>query len=328
MDSINVLTFLGGLRDVRELLSALTRYCTYDGLRALELVAGSSESSNILQDEVTSEMLLIADLCSTKDVGDATFHHLDAVTDVGKLALQRIGTTLLRTIHLDERQLTIALGTSTVQNVLAARNLCLVALYASFSPGNCFRIFRFADECGIAPLRQAAEQVCLASFSHDAGGVQDVAGFTLLKQDQLQTLLQSDALQVDSELDVFHVIVAWVDACPQERGQLMAVLVQHCVRLGAMDLGQLEQLDQNPHVIASREVTCVVAQAYVMRIMCRSAETTIRLRDSVARAKAVVKAEAERALTAWAVAGEEPWAASGSGAIATSRPGGGEIWAH
>ncbi|GIL57554.1 hypothetical protein Vafri_12761 [Volvox africanus] len=134
--------------------------------------------------------------------------------------------------------------------------------------------------------------------------------------------------QVESELDVFRVIVAWVHACPQERAQLMAILVQRCVRLGAMDLGQLEQLDQDSHVIASREVTCVVAQAYVMRIMCRSAETTVRLRDSVARARAAAKEKAERALTAWALAGEEPWAAPGSGIISTSRSGGGEIWAH
>ncbi|GIL92689.1 hypothetical protein Vretimale_19432 [Volvox reticuliferus] len=326
MDSINVLTFLGGLRDVRELISALTRYCTYDGLRALEFLTGSRESSIILQDEITSDMLLIAVLCSRKDLGDATFHHLDPVTDVGKLALQRIGTILLRTSHLDERQLTIALAASTVRNVLAARQLCLVALQGSLSPGNCFRIFRFADECGIAPLRQAAEQVCLASFPRGDTGAQDFAGFTLLNQDQLQSLLQSDALQVDSELDVFRVIVAWVHACSQERMQLMAILVQRCVRLGAMDLRQLEQLDQDPHVIASREVTCVVAQAYVMRIMCRSVETTVRLRDSVARAAA--KAEAERATMAWAVAGEEMWATAGSDVIASSRSGGGEIWAH
>ncbi|EFJ49471.1 hypothetical protein VOLCADRAFT_89923 [Volvox carteri f. nagariensis] len=291
MDTSHVLAFLGALQDVRELLSGLARYCNHDGLMAIESVTGYLNQPSATQThEVTSDMLLLATLCCPKDVGNATFHHLDPVTDIGRLALQRIGAALLRsagTSDLDERQLTLSLAASTVQNVLAARHLCLGALQASLSVYNCFRLFRFAHECGISPLRQAAEQICLANLPCGSAPTYDDAGFVLLQHDQLQNLLQSDALQVSSELDVFRAIMAWADAAPKIRTPLVAPLVQRCVRLGTMDLGQLELLDQEPGVVASQDITRIVARAYVMRLVgmpAAAGPAASRPRDSVAMA--------------------------------------------
>ncbi|KXZ55684.1 hypothetical protein GPECTOR_2g1234 [Gonium pectorale] len=181
-----------------------------------------------------------------------------------------------------------SLAASTVGRVLAARQLCLAALEASLSPANCFTIYRFAEAVCIAPLCQASERLCLSCMPKgepEAAAEMDEQGFTELRPEQLQHLLQSEGLQVSSEMEVFRAISAWVGARPQERAPVMGELVRACMRLGAMDLRQLEALDQEPQVVASSDVTRVVAQAYVMRIMgCVPAGP--RMRPSVARAMA------------------------------------------
>ncbi len=88
-----------------------------------------------------------------------------------------------------------ALAVSTVQTVLVARHLCLTALQASVSPCNCFRLFRFAEECGISPLLHIAERACLECVPNSEVPLHDT-GFLQLTEVQLQRLLQSDALQV------------------------------------------------------------------------------------------------------------------------------------
>ncbi|GFR48824.1 hypothetical protein Agub_g10777 [Astrephomene gubernaculifera] len=288
MDSVDVLSFLSGVRDVCELLAALPRYCNAAGIEALEAIvvrafvrshqpcqqcattAGSGSTpfpSEPKDDSVTHDMLLIAQLCISQDVAQATYHHHDPITELGRLAVQRIASSVLHNSALDERQLTLALAVSTVSNVLAARHLCLAALQASVNPSNCFSIFRFADVCAIMPLRQAAGRCCLAHMPCGAGPAQDVQGFSLLLPEQLTSLLQANSLQVPSEIAVFKAITAWVHANPSERTALMGDLVRNCVRLGTADLRELEQLDQDPEVQASVQLTRIVAYAYVSRLM-------------------------------------------------------------
>lgn len=63
---------------------------------------------------------------------------------------------------LTPHNLITALAISTTSNVLAARHLCLAALNASLSPSNCFTLLAVAEAAGVAPLRDAAERMCLA----------------------------------------------------------------------------------------------------------------------------------------------------------------------
>ncbi|GLC47903.1 hypothetical protein PLESTB_000038100 [Pleodorina starrii] len=256
-------------------------------------------------------MLTLPNVIATQDISQPVFHHIDHVTDTGRLAVQRVAAAVLNATYLDERQLTFALATSTVQHVLAARHLCLVALQASVCPDNCFRLFSFADQCGIAPLRQAAEQSCLASLPRGDAAAQDAAGFAQLPQDQLQRLLQSDGLQVASEIEVFRAIAAWTQAQPLERTPLMAALVRACVRLDSMDREQLVQLDSEPATSDSPEVIRLVAHAYMLHIVgLPSGAGAARPRDSVARAAAAAAAATAMAVPAAAgcgVSGVDPF---------------------
>ncbi len=54
--------------------------------------------------------------------------------------------------------------------------------------------------------------------------------------------------QVACETDVFTAVCMWVAACPSERRPQLADLVRGCVRCCAMELRELEALDQHPQV--------------------------------------------------------------------------------
>lgn len=59
-------------------------------------------------------------------------------------------------------------------------------------------------------------------------------------------------LQVACETDVFTAVCMWVAACPCERRPQLADLVRSCVRCGAMELRELEALDQHPQVCVEK----------------------------------------------------------------------------
>ncbi|KAG2501664.1 hypothetical protein HYH03_000167 [Edaphochlamys debaryana] len=282
----DVLAFLGAHNDQRELTSCVARYITPAGLAALEAGASALNNAATNHSSVTCDMLLLAQLCAPQhQVLHSTYPHPSPPTDLGRLALQRIALALLGPGpgHLDERSLPLALAATTTAAVLAGRQLCLEALAASVDLSNCFHLLTFAEAVGIAPLRDCAAACCLACMP--GGGEGEAAGspeaeaaaartaaaacngFAELSPELLERLLSSDDLQVPSELAVFCALSAWVAAAPQQRSGLCAELVRRCVRLGAMSLPELEALDGHGQVVASLEVTRVVAQAYISSIM-------------------------------------------------------------
>ncbi|KAG2435676.1 hypothetical protein HXX76_006877 [Chlamydomonas incerta] len=263
-------------------------------------------------------MLLLAQLCGPQGGITATCcSHELTTSPTGAAALALVASAVLgpsapAAAALNPHNFITALATSTTTNVLAARHLCLAALGASLAPSNCFTLLAVADAAGVAPLRDAAERVCLAcvpavtaaaaaqqqqaasqegaqamdvdpapppaldlpapvpnSTSAPAAAAAasevDVAGFRALPQPLLERLLSADGLQVASEMDVFQAVEAW--AAPAARADVRGALVRSCVRLSAMSVRELEALDQSPAVLASMELTRIVAQAYVMCIM-------------------------------------------------------------
>ncbi|PNH05081.1 Kelch-like protein 3 [Tetrabaena socialis] len=271
MQPHDVLAFLGGVRDVRELSAALACYCTEAGFNVLlgALCDTAMPATPMPADEVTNDMHLIAQLAyGPIRLDQCTYVHLAPPTACGLLAVARVGAAVLACpTPLDPARLAAELARSTVSSLLSARQLCLAALQASITPCNCFSLFQFAEQAGIAPLRDAAAACCLASMPRAEAPAQDQQGFSSLPQEQLQSLLQSDELKVSSEKQVFEAIAAWAHARPRERVPHMGELVARCVRLASMGLRELEALDQEPHVVESQEVTRVVAHAYIMKLM-------------------------------------------------------------
>ncbi|XP_051756997.1 kelch-like protein 33 isoform X2 [Ctenopharyngodon idella] len=94
-----------------------------------------------------------------------------------------------------------------------ALSLCLNFLQDNMDETSCLDVLALAEAHSLEDLRRRAEDYVLAHFQRVAEGEK----FRDLPCVQLQRLLERDALNADSELDVFRAVVNWVEDDKDQR---------------------------------------------------------------------------------------------------------------
>ncbi|KAG1937883.1 kelch-like protein [Pimephales promelas] len=102
-----------------------------------------------------------------------------------------------------------------------AYSLCLNFLEKEIDAYSCLDVVSFAEAYGMSDLLALANNFVLKHF-------QDVSitpKFHDLPVDQFMKYLQSDSLNVLSELPVFKAVMSWIEACPNQRVKLATELM-------------------------------------------------------------------------------------------------------
>lgn len=127
---------------------------------------------------------------------------------------------------------TIEITEKNVQNILSVANLfqfttivetCCGFLKNQLHPSNCLGIGDFADHLGCSNLREAAHNYAEKNFLE----VSKTDEFLLATLHQVQTMLNSDFLNVITEKEVFDACIQWIRHDLEHRKDHLADLMRH-----------------------------------------------------------------------------------------------------
>ena len=135
---------------------------------------------------------------------------------------------------------------ASLPQALCVQRLCVAALLDLVAPANCLSLATLSAAAGIEALRTRAAACALAHFSEAAA--LDYSGLVGLEEAELMALLCSDELAVDSELDAFRALVAWVEHNLGARLPGFAARLARAVRLAQLEPSDLVFLDVHPLV--------------------------------------------------------------------------------
>lgn len=110
------------------------------------------------------------------------------------------------TIELREDNVEILLATACLLQLTPVVNACCNFLAKQLHPSNCLGFALFAEQQSCHTLFQLSTSYTSQHFMQVCKNQE----FYQLSEDQLATLLKSDDLNVPTEQDVFHALMAWV----------------------------------------------------------------------------------------------------------------------
>lgn len=181
-------------------------------------------------------------------------------TDVGNEVLAQLESWIYRPRSTGKTLLNSLLCGTYEQAQLAMR-LCVAALVDTVSPQNCFSLLALADSCACTRLYCAAGQCALANFTKAIH--EDAAGFGRLNEEQMQRILTSDVLVVQSEYDVFLGLSTWIEYDLQDRQGTFARNLALCIRWKHMTMADIERCDQTELLGQDKEAICLLANAVI-----------------------------------------------------------------
>lgn len=110
-------------------------------------------------------------------------------------------------IELREETVETLLGTACLLQLREVVDACCAFLKKQLHPSNCIGICLFADTQGCISLKNAAHAYTTEHFMEVIRNQE----FLLLPVDEVAKLLASDDLNVPSEENIFHALMAWVN---------------------------------------------------------------------------------------------------------------------
>eukprot|EP00898_Chlorokybus_atmophyticus_P006425 jgi/Chlat1/6784/Chrsp50S06456 len=165
-----------------------------------------------------------------------------------------------------ERRLEMDLSLEQVESLLAAAHrldvpqvkaACALYLTSLLSPGTCLVVRSAAARYSLPTLSQAAENIALDHFAE----VARTPTFLTLSLNEVASLVRSDALHVDSELQVFEAVARWTRYDLARRSRLLPELLS-LVRLALISPHDLmEHVAAHPIVRKDLAATGVVLDA-------------------------------------------------------------------
>ncbi|XP_055696149.1 kelch-like protein 5 [Lutzomyia longipalpis] len=117
------------------------------------------------------------------------------------------------TIELREDTVETLLSTASLLQLGAVVNACCTFLGRQLHPSNCLGFALFAEQQSCETLLKVATDYTCEHFMQVCRNQE----FFQLSAEQLHKLLASDNLNVPSEQDVFHALLAWLQHEPKER---------------------------------------------------------------------------------------------------------------
>lgn len=240
----------------RRLLSVVGRLARKDHLAGvaalLEQVAGSTADSSHTSDNLA----LIASLV-LKDHESPATRNSDSWSAAGCEALQ-----MLKAAVFPDAQQTMELSElvrcTTVEHAEAVCSICHeMLLDVLCDSGTCIPMLLAAE----GQRWQALESRCLDVAVADVQSLG--AELPRLPQRLLMRILGSDHLQVQSEMDVWHLLAGWLDARSPWQPRDMPTFLTEGVRLLQLTRNQLDEMDTHPAVQRCGTSSRLVAAAYL-----------------------------------------------------------------
>lgn len=218
----------------------------------LEQVAGSTADSSHTSDNLA----LIASLV-LKDHESPATRNSDSWSAAGCEALQ-----MLKAAVFPDAQQTMELSElvrcTTVEHAEAVCSICHeMLLDVLCDSGTCIPMLLAAE----GQRWQALESRCLDVAVADVQSLG--AELPRLPQRLLMRILGSDHLQVQSEMDVWHLLAGWLDARSPWQPRDMPTFLTEGVRLLQLTRNQLDEMDTHPAVQRCGTSSRLVAAAYL-----------------------------------------------------------------
>eukprot|EP00798_Chlamydomonas_sp_ICE-L_P018564 gene18564-25073_t len=154
---------------------------------------------------------------------------------------------------------------ASVDKARAFHYACLTLLKRAMSVHNCFEMLQLSHSISSADLKEASKLCCMANFS--ASILADPMGWAMLSDEDVLALLSNPCLQASSEWEVWESIVLWAMKDTGHRAAFIPTLLQYGVRLGELEVLQLQQLGTNPLVKCNPKASDLVASAYTQRML-------------------------------------------------------------
>jgi len=160
----------------------------------------------------------------------------------------------------------ITINCDNVEDILAAASLFQFTeietascefLKEQLDVSNCLGIEAFAALHGCVTLQNVASKVIQENFKDVA--FQDE--FLSLGLEQVVSYISSDQIDIDSEKDVFDVVLRWVKHKLEERKNFLPVLMGH-VRFQTMEISALKTVLEDRLVQSSSECYGMVVEAF------------------------------------------------------------------
>lgn len=158
---------------------------------------------------------------SEKDKSTITLHEISA--DVMRVLLDFVYT---ETVNVSVENVQELLPAACLLQLTGVKLACSSFLEKQLDASNCLGIKIFAEQHCCTELLQAAESFCLKHYEeiikHDE--------FKMLPIDQVESLVQCNNLQVNTEEPVYQSVINWIKHDEESRSNLLPRLLQH-VRL-------------------------------------------------------------------------------------------------
>ncbi|EDV23816.1 uncharacterized protein TRIADDRAFT_50396 [Trichoplax adhaerens] len=134
--------------------------------------------------------------------------------------------TYTSVIDINQHNVQVLLSTASMLQMNCVRDSCCKFLKTQLHPSNCLGIIAFADTHSCNELHQLSHEFALGHFKE----VIQSEEYVLLSYNQVESLISSDVMNVDSEECVFQAVMSWIDHDRANRQKYVVNLIQH-VRL-------------------------------------------------------------------------------------------------
>jgi len=154
----------------------------------------------------------------------------------------------------------------TYSQACLAAQLCVAVLIEAVSSSNCFSLLLAAENSNCLKLKEIATRCISSKFTEAV--TSNFESFALLNEAQLLSILTSNQLVLDSEIEVFNALSWWTEAALPERFHRFGHLMATCLRFEELSLEELTQiLDESELVASDNFATQLGARAVIQRHM-------------------------------------------------------------